>query len=248
MARHTGGWVKLWRKAALGDIGSNYTRGGMFGAIIAMANIQASKVSWQGKPRDLERGEIVTSMTELASLGEVDRSTVLRHLNYLVLRGTVTLEKSNRGILLKIVNYEQYQGVDASGPHRAQQQPHIRHNNSTTHNEERKNKRSKDSPSAPHPLATFWNSNTKNLAQVKGTSGKRLALCLKHQDDYDEPTWVSIFKKADASPFLTGQNKNGWAATFDWVLKNANRIDEGEFSDRLKAVPGSGEFTGGWER
>ena len=148
LARHTGGWVKLWRKAALGDIGSNYTRGGLFGALIAMANIQDSRVSWRGKPRTLERGEIVTSMKELAELGEVDRSTVLRHLNYLILRETLTVEKSNKGILVKILNYEQYQGVDADGPHQshtqAQHQSHFGPNISPTHNEERKNKRTKE--------------------------------------------------------------------------------------------------------
>lgn len=143
MARHTGGWVKLWRRAALGDINSNFTRGGLFGALIAMANIQSSKVSWQGKPRDLERGEIVTSMAELAELGEVDRSTILRHLNYLALRGTLTIEKSNKGILVKIINYEQYQGVDSEGPHQAQSQAQHQAHINPTHNEERKNKRNK---------------------------------------------------------------------------------------------------------
>lgn len=141
MARHMGGWIKLWRKAALGDINSNYARGGLFNALMAMANIQASIVSWRGKPRKLERGEIVTSLKELAELGDVDRSTVLRHLNYLLLRDTISLEKSNRGVLIKIQNYNKYQDDYSEGPHQAPtqapQQPHF----CPTHNEELKNKR-----------------------------------------------------------------------------------------------------------
>lgn len=155
MARFTGGWVKIRRKALLGDINSNYTRGGLFCALVSMANLQASTVSWRGKPRTLARGEIVTSFRELADLGEVDRSTVARHLNYLALRGTLSVEKSNRGILIKLLKYDLYQSVDADGPHQAptqaQQQSHFGHNNSPTHIEELKNIRIQEGAVANFP-------------------------------------------------------------------------------------------------
>lgn len=148
MARHKGGWVKLWRQAALGDIGSSFLRLGLFNALLCMANIQISTISWRGKPRRLERGEILTSIKELADLGDVDRSTILRHINYLVLRGTIKLEKSNKGVLIKILNYDKYQELDAGSPHQAQHRaphpPHIRHHIDRTLNEEVKKKRSKE--------------------------------------------------------------------------------------------------------
>lgn len=113
MARFTGGWVKFWRKAALGDINSNFTRGGLFGALISMANLKESTVDWGGKPRTLTRGELVTSLQELADIGESDRRTIDRHLNYLRLRGTISYEKRPFGTFIKVLNFEQYQSVDA---------------------------------------------------------------------------------------------------------------------------------------
>ena len=143
MARFDGGWVKIRRKALLGDINSNFTRGGLFVALVGMANIQESVVSWRGRPRNMGRGEICTSLTELASLGGTDRSTVLRHLNYLELRGTISLEKSNKGIIIKLLKFDYHQGLDAEGPHQAQQQTHIGHNNDRTHIEQVNNKTKK---------------------------------------------------------------------------------------------------------
>lgn len=45
----------------------------------------------------------------------------------------------------------------------------------------------------------------------------------------------TIFKKACASKFLQGDNKNGWSASFDWIFtndKNWAKIYEGNYDDR----------------
>lgn len=161
MARFDRGWVKVQRRALLGDINSNFTRGGMFAALIAMANLQESVVSWKGEPIRLERGQILTSIQELSGLGGVDRSTILRHLNYLVLRGTITLEKSNKGILITFSNFAKYQGVDSERPHQdqhqAQHRPHIRHNIDPTHIEELKNSKKKKKKEYAFAFSLFVN-------------------------------------------------------------------------------------------
>jgi DNA-binding transcriptional regulator YhcF (GntR family) len=115
VARFDGGWVKIRRKALLGDINSSYTRGGLFCALVAMANLKQSKVSWRGKPRELKRGEIVTSFTELAELGDVDRKTVKKHLEYLQSRETIDLETSTQGILIRLVNFGKHQDKNSPG-------------------------------------------------------------------------------------------------------------------------------------
>lgn len=79
------------------------------------------------------------------------------------------------------------------------------------------------------PLADQWNEEVKNLPKVKNLKGKRLSALEKHEQDYDYDTWRKIFQRADSSRFLAGGGSRGWRATFDWVLKNASRVDEGEF-------------------
>lgn len=52
---------------------------------------------------------------------------------------------------------------------------------------------------------------------------------------HDYQTMATIFCKMEASKFLKGDNKNGWKATFDWVLDNANnwvKVLEGQYDNK----------------
>lgn len=59
---------------------------------------------------------------------------------------------------------------------------------------------------------------------------------------YDYQTMATIFCKMEASKFLKGDNKNGWKATFDWVLENANnwvKVLEGQYDNKQEQKPTS---------
>jgi len=48
-------------------------------------------------------------------------------------------------------------------------------------------------------------------------------------------TFKEIFEKMEASSFLKGDNRNGWMATFDWVISSPNnwiKVLEGNYDDR----------------
>lgn len=118
MARHTGGWVKLHLKVHQSDIGRNFMLLGLWITLIKWANWTETKINWRGTPRTLGRGEMLTSLRELADFGEVDRKTVAKWINYLELRGSIAVEKSppgsKKGMIVKVLNYEKYQSVDAA--------------------------------------------------------------------------------------------------------------------------------------
>ena len=40
-----------------------------------------------------------------------------------------------------------------------------------------------------------------------------------------------ILEKIHYSSFLRGKNRNGWKATFDFVVDKANEIDDGKYID-----------------
>lgn len=246
MARHSNGWIKVYRASILGDIGSNYIRQGLFDALVAFANLQTSKVEWKGKPKTLERGELVTSLQELSELGECDRKTVLRHLNYLALRETIYLERSHSGVFIKINNYEKYQGQDAEG---SEVTPISFPNDSqmttisVSHNEELKNKRIKE---LKNILAFDLEAVLKMYpVQVRGPGLEaRFSQQIKTQADYDDlkksienykaylktETWRS--PKQTFSAYL-GTKKTGFFWR-DWItldleaLKNKSKNYENE--------------------
>lgn len=80
-----------------------------------------------------------------------------------------------------------------------------------------------------HPLATLWNQSITKLRKVQKTEDKRLTACQKATGKRSLEEWGEIFRRADRAPFLAGGGARGWKASLEWVLKNANRIDEGEF-------------------
>jgi len=189
MARHTNGWVKLHRKAALGDINSNFGRGGLFSALLAMANIQASTVDWMGKPRKLNRGQIVTSLKELSELGKLDRKTISKHLSYLHSRETIKLEKSKNGVLITFINYEQYAGLDAEWSRNAPTSLDDGMDRSmdigVPHNEELKNKRIKElkGPSLNFDFESLYQKYPRRIE--KSEAIKRARQVIKTQQDFD---------------------------------------------------------------
>lgn len=246
MARHTNGWVKIERRAALGDINSNFARGGMFLALIAMANIQPSMIEWKGMPRKLVRGEILTTLTELSTLGNVDRKTISKHLQYLVRRETISLEKTNNGIIIKFINFEEYNALAAEwsqpSPNEMDDGMDNAMDDGVPHNKELKNKRNKelkkresksDKSDALPRLAVLWNEHSGELSKVTKTNSSRNRLCEIRFKEDSEDEWIRTIKRIASSDFCLGKSDRGWMATFDWLLKPETRLKvlEGKYDN-----------------
>ncbi len=105
------------------------------------------------------------------------------------------------------------------------------------------NKHIRESGDSLPALILSWNDEIKNLAKVIKLNPKRKSVIEKHEREYDDAGWRAIFRRADGSNFLVGGGARGWRATFDWVLKNASRIEEGEF-DRPQPEVGAGSMRG----
>lgn len=163
MARHSGGWIKLHRSTMDNDIGSNLTLLGLWTKLLLMSNYLPSKIIWRGSPRELKTGEILTSITELAHSGGINRKTVSKYIKYLTKRGSILIEQapngSYEGIIIKINKYELYQAQDAdlknsdgqehgqeSGQEDGQEtgQEHGQEDGHIIRNKEIKNKRNKE--------------------------------------------------------------------------------------------------------
>lgn len=81
---------------------------------------------------------------------------------------------------------------------------------------------------------TTWNENCGSLPTVKIIAGKRYEKARQRWKEMpDSDYWISIVKKIAESDFLTGAR--GFAASIDWLLKNAEnhvKISEGNYDNR----------------
>jgi hypothetical protein len=88
----------------------------------------------------------------------------------------------------------------------------------------------------------IFNERCVDLPKVKVLSRKRKSAINARVKDYKPDDVIvffeSVFNTVNQSDFLTGKNKEGWTADFDWIL-NANnfiKIIEGRYSQRKLTI------------
>ena len=108
--------------------------------------------------------------------------------------------------------------------------------------EKRKEKKRKEIP-PPRVIVELWNETCGDvLPRVKALNDNRrqkIKKRLEEFEDNDEAVDVlaytrALFERVAASRFLCGENKNNWAATFDWLFENASnwvKVVEGNYDN-----------------
>ena len=109
MGRFTGGWIRIDRRMVHEDIGAEVELIGFWVVLLSWANVFESKIKRSGKQVVVERGQVVTSISELSARFCVDRKKARRWLAYLESTGRITSKRDNRGTIITICNFDEYQ-------------------------------------------------------------------------------------------------------------------------------------------
>ena len=85
-------------------------------------------------------------------------------------------------------------------------------------------------------LLSFFNSNRGLLPEVKKMSDVRKKRIQLLEKQYGKESILTVIQKTRDSPFLQGDNKENWTASFDWIFKPANflKILEDNYGNREK--------------
>jgi len=69
------------------------------------------------------------------------------------------------------------------------------------------------------------------VTSIKSINGQRLKMLKARLKDYTPDEILSAISNIRESPFLLGQNKQGWTITFDWFVKPTNftKVYEGNY-------------------
>lgn len=88
-----------------------------------------------------------------------------------------------------------------------------------------------------------YNEICQSFPKCNALSDKRKAAIRAriHSGGYTFADFQRLFRKAEASAFLRGENKKNWRATFDWLLADANmaKVLDGNYDDNRSTVPGN---------
>lgn len=80
----------------------------------------------------------------------------------------------------------------------------------------------------------LYNTRCFSLPSIKSITDKRKATIKAMLKKYSLEDIEELFKLAEASAFLRGDNDRGWVANFDWIMKESNavKIFEGNYDDK----------------
>ena len=95
----------------------------------------------------------------------------------------------------------------------------------------------KDREKVPYKeIKNLYNNICKSLPTVrKITDGRRRHIKARWKEEKSLATFEEVFKKAECSSFLTGDNDRNWKADFDWIIKNDtnfNKVLENKYNEK----------------
>ena len=109
------GWMKFYRKIQENWIWQSdepYCMRSAWDYILFNAKFSDSKISWRNQTIEIKRGQMITSLRELASEWRWSTGKVTRFLNKLEKENMILKKDTKNGTLLTVVNYEVYQGEE----------------------------------------------------------------------------------------------------------------------------------------
>lgn len=85
-------------------------------------------------------------------------------------------------------------------------------------------------------IKEYFNTYCTEFSAIREMTDARKKTIKSFLKNHSESDLYMLFDTAQKSDFLTGNNTNGWTASFDWIIKPANavKILEGNYNNRAK--------------
>jgi DNA-binding transcriptional regulator YhcF (GntR family) len=106
------GYIKLHRKIWDNPIfcsGERFDRRSAWIYLLTRANYEKGSFVANGRIRHLQRGQMFTSIRHLSQIWRWDKTTVSRFLSDMETEKMITLNRTQSGTLITIINYSKYQ-------------------------------------------------------------------------------------------------------------------------------------------
>lgn len=231
------GWIKLHRKVLDNPIVMKDTEHfAVWVYLLLKASHTEYPVIFGGQKMVLHPGQLITGRKKIASDIGISESKVFRILKTLKIEQQIEQQASNKNSLISIINWDEYQ----SGEQQTEQQV----NNSRTASEQQVNtnkniKNGEEDKEGKEridyqSIADLFNSICVSYSSIRSLSEARKKAIKARLNTYSVKDFETLFKKAESSSFLKGNNDRNWTATFDWLIKDSNmaKVLDGNYDDR----------------
>lgn len=232
------GYIKLHRQLQECWIWNDdeFSKGQAWIDLLLSCNHEDKKISFDGKPYVVQRGEWLTSILGLSARWKWGRKKVSNFLDVLESDGMIVQNRNNKRTLIKVVNYEVYQGFDSQTGTTEEQQT----NNEGTSEEHQRNINNNDKECMNNDnnitttVVSLFNEICISYPKVKKISDDRKKAVRARLKTYTLEEIEQAFRLAEQSDFMKGANDRNWIADFDWIMKDRNiaKVLEGKYNNR----------------
>lgn len=233
------GFIKLYRKLLYNALWKdcNANQKVVMITILLMVNHKSNSWIFNGEEHEINEGECVTSLKSICELTGLNIQVVRTALLKLEKHHFLTSKSTNKNRWIKVENWEQYQGVINEVNKQTNKQ--LTSNQQATNKQlttnknvrmkECKNIDSKESlyvgQSDRQSVIDKWNELLPEHKIYKiSSSSKRYKLLNARLSEYGLGKVFEVVEKTSQSDFLRGQNKSGWSADFEWIMRPNNFI------------------------
>lgn len=178
-----------------------------------------------------------------SSLGRFDKNSLTRARNRLVQYGLISYQKGKKGQapLYQVIKlYEDEPIIPNNDTYIDTNNDTNMHTNIGTNmgniHKLNKTKLNKTlTPITPYKkIVDLYNEICVSLPKVKTLSENRKRAIKERARKYTLDDFENLFRKAEESDFLRGNNTSQWCATFDWLIKESNmaKVFDGNYDNK----------------
>lgn len=213
------GWIKLHRKLIEWEWYDDLNVRVTFLHFLLKANYEDK--NWKGKL--IKRGSFISSISKLSKEIGISQQNLRTSIKKLKLTNELTVSSNSSNSMFTIVCYDLYQS-DNDQTNKQVTNDQQTTNKQLTTTKEIKNIRNKEDIIIADSIVEYFNGVCIDLPKVIKVTDKRKKHILARLNEFSKEDVKKVIDLTSQSNFLNGKNKNGWTASFDWIMEKSNFI------------------------
>lgn len=248
------GWIKLYRKVLENPmVMKDADHLAIWTYLMLKASHAETDALFKGAKTKLLPGQLITGSISIGDALKINESKVRRVLADFITDGQITKEASNKASLITIVNWNEYQAIDCPSGEgqptdsRRTSDGQVTDNRRTSDDKQEykkeKNERMKEEDKGTcQQVVDLFHRLCPSFPRVRTLSEFRKREIRNRMKSYTMADFETMFRNAEDSGFLKGENNRGWKASFDWLVtdKNMAKVIDGVYADKRKKEQSGG--------
>lgn len=213
--------------------------------LIERAAYQDGLVRHNGKERQIQRGQIFSSLQDMGAAWGWNATKVARFLTALQRAGAIVTVSVKAGSIISICEYGDIQSPGEATVTSRKSDRDTRWEATVTGTKQEKESNTSEAKASSVPaerardlagsMVEVWRTECGDILKIPlKLDSKRISACsARWRDSFgrDIEQWRAYCQAIRASPFLCGDSDRGWKANFDWALtpKAIRGVQEGKY-------------------